>query len=122
MRPPKYEAMKKLLNSKAHLHLFLMLLLVANLSAQEVIDGEKIPIEITKKGWIFDPQEGERIQGKYIFGEDNVITVNDLEFSLEGDEISPIDGPKFDDSIIILGIIIIGGIGAAIFFLKGYKK
>ncbi len=42
MIPPKYEAMKKLLNNKAHLHLFLMLLLVANLSAQEVIDGEKM--------------------------------------------------------------------------------
>lgn len=93
-----------------------------NIIPTQVIDGEKIPIEITKKGWVFDPQEGERIQGKYIFGEDNIITTNDLEFSLEGDEIPPIEGPKFDDSIIILGIIIIGGIGAAIFFLKGYKK
>jgi len=42
MIPPKYEAMKKILNSKAHLHLFLMLLLVSHLSAQEVIDGEKM--------------------------------------------------------------------------------
>ena len=93
-----------------------------NIIPTQVIDGEKIPIEITKKGWIFDPQEGERIQGKYIFGEDNIITVNDLEFSLEGDEIPIIEDPKFDESIIILGIIIIGGIGAAVFFLKGYKK
>jgi hypothetical protein len=42
MIPPKYEAMKKILNSSAHLHLLLMLLLVTHLSAQEVIDGEKM--------------------------------------------------------------------------------
>jgi hypothetical protein len=35
----------------------------------QIIDGEKIPKEITKEGWIFDPDQGKRIQGKYIFGE-----------------------------------------------------
>ena len=35
----------------------------------KIIDIIDIPIEITKKGWIFDPKEGEQIQGKYIFGE-----------------------------------------------------
>lgn len=87
----------------------------------QIIDGEKIPIEITKKGWIFDPEKGERIQGKYIFGQEKSIFASDLAFSLEGDEVKTVD-PKFDESLIILVIIIIGGIGAAVFFLKGYKK
>ena len=88
----------------------------------QIIDGEKIPIEITNKGWIFDPDKGERIQGKYIFGQEDTISGDDLVFSLTDNETQNIENPKFDESIIILVIIIIGGIGAAIFFLKGYKK
>jgi len=87
----------------------------------QIIDGEKIPTEITKKGWIFDPEEGERIQGKYIFGQEESIYASDLIFSLEGEKTTA-EGPMLDESMIILVIIIIGGIGAAIFFLKGYKK
>ena len=88
----------------------------------QIIDGEKIPTEINKKGWIFDPEEGERIQGKYIFGHETSIFENDLIFSLEGDESTSFIETSIDDSIVILIIIIIGGIGAAVFFLKGYKN
>ena len=42
---------------------------------------------ITKKGWIFDPQKGELIQGKYIFGESTSVNENELKFSLGGDNI-----------------------------------
>jgi hypothetical protein len=87
----------------------------------QIVDGEKIPTEITKKGWIFDPEEGERIQGKYIFGQETSIYENDLIFSISGDETSTSE-PILDESIVILAIIIVGGIGATIFFLKGYKK
>jgi hypothetical protein len=88
----------------------------------QIIDGEKIPTEINKKGWIFDPEEGERIQGKYIFGQETSIFENDLMFSLEGDESTSSIETTVDESIVILIIIIIGGIGAAVFFLKGYKN
>jgi hypothetical protein len=87
----------------------------------QIIDGEKIPTEISKKGWIFDPEEGEKIQGKYIFGQETSIFENDLIFSLEGDEPVPSE-TSLDESIVILVIIIIGGIAATLFFLKGYKK
>jgi hypothetical protein len=87
----------------------------------QIIDGEKIPTEISKKGWIFDPEEGEKIQGKYIFGQETSIFENDLVFSLEGGEHIPSE-TSLDESIVILVIIIIGGIAATLFFLKGYKK
>ena len=48
----------------------------------KIIDIIDIPIEITKKGWIFDPQKGEQIQGKYIFGENTSVNENELKFSL----------------------------------------
>jgi hypothetical protein len=92
-----------------------------NIVPTQIIDEEKIPTEITKKGWIFDPEEGERIQGKYIFGQETSIFENDLVFSLEGDETIPSE-TSLDESIVILVIIIIGGIAATLFFLKGYKK
>ena len=51
----------------------------------QIIDNEKIPLEITEKGWIFDPEEGQKIQGKFIFGQETSINQNELKFTL-GDE------------------------------------
>ena len=84
------------------------------------IDGIEIPTEITKKGWIFDPKEGEQIQGKYIFGDTTTVNENELKFSLGGNNIQSKE-IELDESIIV-GIIAIVSIGAAIFYLKGYKK
>jgi len=85
------------------------------------IDGIEIPTEITKKGWVFDPKEGEQIQGKYIFGETTTVNENELKFSLGGNNIQSKE-IELDESIIVVGIIAIVSIGAAIFYLKGYKK
>jgi len=85
------------------------------------IDGIEMPIEITKKGWIFDPKEGDQIQGKYIFGETTTVNENELKFSLGGNNIQSKE-IELDESIIVVGIIAIVSIGAAIFYLKGYKK
>jgi len=85
------------------------------------IDGMEMPIEITKKGWIFDPQKGEVIQGKFIFGESISINENEMKFSLGGSNLQSKE-IELDESIIVLIIITIVSIGAAIFYLKGYKK
>lgn len=87
----------------------------------QIIDDMKMPTEITKKGWIFDPEEGQQIQGKYIFGESVSINENELKFSLGGNSIQSKE-IEFDESIIVVIIIALVSIGAAIFYLKGYKK
>ena len=87
----------------------------------QTIDGVEIPTEITKNGWIFDPKEGTQIQGKYIFGENTSIDENELKFSLKGNN-DQIKETGLDESITIVTIITIISIGAAIFYLKGYKK
>ncbi|MDF2421595.1 MAG: hypothetical protein OPY06_01120 [Nitrosopumilus sp.] len=92
-----------------------------NISPTQIIDGEKIPTDITKQGWIFDPEEGQTIQGKYIFGEKTSVTNKELEFSLGGKNIQS-EKQEFDDSIPIVIIIAIIAIAAAMFYLKGYKK
>jgi hypothetical protein len=86
-----------------------------------MIDGMKMPTEITKKGWVFDPQEGQQIQGKYIFGESASVNENELEFSLGGSNIQ-FKETESSESIIVVTIIAIVSVGAAIFYLKGYKK
>jgi len=83
------------------------------------IDGIEMPTELTKNGWIFDPQKGETIQGKYIFGESTSVNENELKFSLGGNNLQ---SKEADESIAVVIIITIVSIGAAIFYLKGYKK
>ena len=83
------------------------------------IDGIEMPTELTKNGWIFDPQKGNIIQGKYIFGESTSVNENELKFSLGGNNLQ---SKEADESIAVVIIITIVSIGTAIFYLKGYKK
>ena len=92
-----------------------------NIIESQIIDDEKIPTEITKQGWIFDPEEGQKIQGKYIFGKETSVNGKELEFSLGGNNLQ-IEKPIVDESIIVVVIITIVAIAAAMFYLKGYKK
>ena len=85
------------------------------------VDGIEMPTEITKNGWIFDPKNGTQIQGKYIFGEKQSINENELRFSLSEKNMQT-NEMELDESIAVVGIITIISIGAAIFYLKGYKK
>ena len=87
----------------------------------QIIDNEKIPTDITNQGWIFDPEEGQRIQGKYIFGKEKSINGKELEFSLGGVNLQT-KKVEFDESIVVVIIITIVAVAAAAFYLKGYKK
>ena len=99
-----------------------------NLLETQTIDGEKIPTELTRNGWIFDPQEGQKIQGMYIFGEETKIDEEKLKFSLGQQEMQtpqekeePLT-EESDESLIVVAIIAIVAIAAALFYLKGYKR
>ena len=85
------------------------------------IDEIEIPTEVTKNGWIFDPKNGTQIQGKYIFGGKVSINENELTFSLNEKNMQTNEA-ELDESITILGVIVIISIGAAVFYLKVYKK
>ncbi|MDH3204666.1 MAG: hypothetical protein OEL81_08335 [Nitrosopumilus sp.] len=95
-----------------------------NILPTQIIDNEKIPTDITKEGWIFDPEKGQKIQGKYIFGEKTSVSNEELKFSLdkESTQNTTPEEIKFDESVAIVIIITIVAIAAAVFYLKGYKK
>jgi len=92
-----------------------------NIIPTQIIDDEKIPTDISKDGWIFDPEEGQRIQGKYIFGEKESVNKEELKFSIGGTQLQ-VKKIEFDESIVVVIIITIVAIAAAVFYLKGYKK
>ena len=92
-----------------------------NIVPTQIIDNEKIPTDISKEGWVFDPEEGQRIQGKYIFGEKASASKEELKFSLGGAQLQ-VKKVEFDESIVVVIIITIVAIAAALFYLKGYKK
>lgn len=95
-----------------------------NITPSQIIGDERIPTDISEKGWVFDPQEGQRIQGKYIFGKDTTVSKQELEFSLGGEQLQNKQDEKieFDESIVVVTIITVIAIAAAVFYLKGYKK
>ena len=95
--------------------------LKGNIIPTITVDEIEIPTEVTKNGWIFDPKNGTQIQGKYIFGEKTTINENELKFSLSEKNMQT-NEMELDESIIVVGIITIISMGAAIFYLKGYKK
>ena len=94
-----------------------------NILETNMIDNEMIPKDITKKGWVFDPSSGEKIQGKYLFGRDTTVNSDELVFTV-GDQ--SLENNTYnmglDESSIVVIIIGIAAVAAAIFYLKGYRK
>jgi len=78
-------------------------------------DGEKYPSDLTKNGWLFDPDSGDQIVGKYLFGKTFEVNKNDLKLTI-GNSIQ--SEPPIDNSLYILGGITIVAVVAIFFYLK----
>lgn len=87
------------------------------------VGGELVPTSVSEEGWVFDPQEGQKIQGTWIFGKKEAMDDDTFKFSLGGKGLA---GQKpsepFDESAMVAIIIAVAASGAAAFYLKGYKK
>jgi len=101
-----------------------------NLVPTKEVDGENIPTEVTKNGWVFISESGEKIEGMYIFGKEFEIDKNELIFnviSLDDGKVSEIESQvKTDESdpyqmLIVAGIVVVAAI-AIVFYLKGIKS
>lgn len=93
-----------------------------NIIPTEVVNGDKIPTVLSENGWVFDPESGNMIDGRYLFGQDFSANKNDLVFSLGSASIEQSPKlPEIDEAIIVIIIVIAAG-AAATFFFKGFKK
>ncbi|MFQ6025772.1 MAG: hypothetical protein ACE5JT_04590, partial [Nitrosopumilaceae archaeon] len=91
--------------------------------------GEKIPSDLTKKGWFFDSDSGTKIEGKYLFGTDTVVNKNELVVTLTSFEEPSSQEDSFtstaagidESSFIVIAIGVISAVVVA-YYLKGYRK
>ena len=83
-------------------------------------DGETYPSDLTKNGWFFDPDSGERITGKYLFGQTSKASDNELMVTI-GDlsENIAVNQPD-NSSYVLIGIGIAAAVAIA-WYLKNIK-
>jgi hypothetical protein len=82
-------------------------------------DGEKVPSDLSKSGWFFNSESGQKIEAMYLFGEEFSATSDNLAITFgEQPESSP--EMKFDESYILIGIGVAAAAAAA-YYLKGFR-
>ncbi len=94
-------------------------------------DGQKFPTDLTKAGWIIDPEYGQKVSAVYLFGKDTIVTGDQAFLTLgttmpsnnsSGQDNStspqPVSKVANDYSIyVLIGIIVAGG-AAVYLFMK----
>ncbi|MGI0018164.1 MAG: hypothetical protein ACREA1_05605 [Nitrosotalea sp.] len=53
-----------------------------DLAPTTIKDGQKLPADLTKSGWIMDPEYGQRISAIYLFGKDTGVTNEQASLTL----------------------------------------
>ena len=96
---------------------------------------------ISKRGWFFSSPAGNSIDAKFLFGQSKVIPQDELRVEIgpwdgnselsfysvedipqnEKEDSGTIESSEDESQYAVLAIIIVIGIGAAVFYLKGYK-
>ena len=90
--------------------------------------NETLP-DFRNDGWFFEQEEGNKIDGTYLFGKKFSVSKNDLVFTLSSlnDTDSVKNGSSIEirdtdyTQILVLIGIVIAGAGAIIYFFKGFK-
>ncbi len=53
-----------------------------DLAPTTVKNGQKVPTDLTKPGWVLDPIQGQQVSAVYLFGKDNSITNDQASITL----------------------------------------
>lgn len=102
-----------------------------DLAPSEIKDGQKFPTDLTKSGWIIDPDYGQKVSAVYLFGKDTSVTSNQAFLTLgntmptdntPGQDNTtsppPVSKTSNDYSIyVLIGIVAAGG-AAVYLFMK----
>jgi len=86
-------------------------------------DGQKYPSDVSLPGWFFDPDSGDKLIGKYLFGKTVEATRDDLKFNigyLSSPE-QPINGIPTDNSLYILVGVGVAAAVAIVWYLKNIR-
>ena len=101
-----------------------------NIIPTTITNGQKIPTDLTKPGWVFDPESGQQIIAVYLFGTTNSTTTDDSSLTIgkasgqttpseNSTAIQPTPKPIYDYSIYaLIGIVIAGGAAVYLFMRR----
>ena len=107
-----------------------------NLVPTQVKNGQKLPSDLTKAGWLFDPSSGNQITAVYLFGTTTSASKNDLTLTIGNGTIGienpvnstnstinvgppPIKPTNTDYSpYVLIGIVAAAGVAIYIFLRK----
>jgi hypothetical protein len=100
-----------------------------DLAPTTIKNGQKFPTDLTKPGWIIDPESGQKISAVYLFGTTTSITNNQVSLTLGSASVSqptqtnttpitPITKSSNDYSIYALIGIVAAGVVAIYIFMR----
>ena len=90
--------------------------------------------DLVEEGWFFTSTSNNAIDARFLFGQSDYVTADELVMEIDTWDIQSVDDSFLIDNInvrvqntegeqyIILAAIVIAAIGAAIFYLKGYRR
>jgi len=102
-----------------------------DLTPSAIKDGQKFPTDLTKSGWIIDPDYGQKVSAVYLFGKDTSVS-SDQAFLTLGNTMPTDNTPGQDNSTnppptpkdsnnnsiyVLIGIVAAGG-AAVYLFMK----
>ena len=107
-------------------------LAVLDTEATVIPVSEGTPDDITATGWFFDPPQGTLIRGTYLMGEDGIaqagqtaitLGVSNMTATVDGAVLNAAEfGGMSAEGPAVVAIIVAAGAGAAVFYLKGYRR
>ena len=91
-----------------------------NLAPNTINNGQKVPTDLTKSGWIFDPESGQKISAIYLFGTTTSTTSDDLSLTIGNvtGQPKPVKDVPDYSMYVIIGIVIAGGAAVYLFMRK----
>jgi hypothetical protein len=100
-----------------------------DLASITIKNGQKIPTDLTKPGWIFDPESGQKISAIYIFGTTSSITNDQASLTLgnassqsqpiqNNTASTPPKSPNDYSTYALIGIVAAGGVAIYIFMRR----
>ena len=87
--------------------------------------------DVSEKGWFFASTSYDKIDARFLFGTEKSVSANELVMTVQpetsvNDDFSvnsiQVNQQSDGEQYAVLVVIIVAAIGAAIFYLKGYKR
>ncbi|MXY37652.1 MAG: hypothetical protein F4Y51_01975 [Cenarchaeum sp. SB0664_bin_35] len=112
--------------------------IIHNTTSAILAGADGRPDDITKRGWFFDVNTGTLIRGTFLLGESGSASVGQTRINLavpsatmdattpetpfNDDTVMDMQDDITTDSLVVVTIVVIAGVAATAFYMKGYRR